>query len=221
MSKTNCARSGCRDVFHAYLVTDATYDGDLEIPMIRPTDQLPNRLISFSKAMNTDDYDQWVHFYEDDGGFERVWNKPKNYLQRLKRFKGIITPDFSLYRDMPLVMQQWNTYRGKALGHWWQTQGMMVLPNVRTADERSFPFSCYGVPHHAPICMGTHGCLKIREERKLFKAGLLYVVNELSPSHIVLYGAIPEDVMEICTARNVKILHFPSEFALSREGVTV
>lgn len=219
MSKINCARSGCRDVFHAYLVTDATYDGDLEIPIIRPTDQLPNRLISFSKAMNTDDYDQWVHFYEDDGGFERVWNKPKNYLQRLKRFRGVITPDFSLYRDMPLVMQQWNTYRGKALGHWWQTQGIDVIPNVRTADERSFCFSCYGVPHNSVVSVGTHGCLRIRDDRELFKAGLIHIIQELLPSHLVIYGAVPKDIKTICQKAKVPILQFMSEFALSRKGV--
>lgn len=219
MSKTNGTRPGCRDVFRSFLVSDATYDGALEIPVIQPTDQLPNRLISFSKAMGTDDYDQWVHFYEDDGGFERVWNRPNYYLPRLKKFRGVITPDFSLYRDMPLVMQQWNTYRGKALGHWWQTQGMIVLPNVRTADARSYSFSCYGVPRESPICMGTHGCMRIREDRELFKAGLLYVISELHPSHIIFYGAVPEDIMEICSMRNVKVLHFSSEFALSRKGV--
>jgi len=220
MSKINGTRSGCRDVFHSFLVSDATYDGILEIPVIQPIDQLPNRLISFSKSIRTDDYDQWVHFYEDDGGFERVWNRPNYYLPQLKKFNGIITPDFSLYRDMPLVMQQWNTYRGKALGHWWQTQGMKVLPNVRTADERSFAFSCCGVPHNAPICIGTHGCLRSRKDRELFKEGLFYVVNELRPSHIIFYGAVPEDVIEICSARNVKVLQFPSEFALSRKGVS-
>lgn len=219
MSKINCARSGCKDVFHSFLVSDAIYDGILEIPVIQPTQQLPNRLISFSKAMRTNDYDQWVHFYEDDFCFERVWNRPNYYLPQLKRFNGVITPDFSLYRDMPLVMQQWNTYRGKALGHWWQKNGIQVLPNVRTADERSFAFCCYGVPNNAPISIGTHGCLRIRRDRELFIAGLTYVINNLTPSHIVFYGAVPEDVMEICSVRKVKVLQFPSEFALSRNGV--
>lgn len=218
MSKINNTRSGCRDVFHSFLVSDATYDGDIEIPILRPTDKLPNRLIPFSKAMRTDDYDQWVHFYEDDGGFERIWNRPNYYLPQLKKFNGVITPDFSLYRDMPLVMQQWNTYRGKALGHWWQVQGLEVIPNVRTADNRSFPFSCYGVPHGSPICMGIHGCVRIREERELFKAGLLYVIKVVKPSHIIFYGAVPKDIMEICSASNVMFLQFPSEFALSRKG---
>ena len=219
MSKNNSTRSGCRDVFHSYLVSEASYDGELEIPVLLPSDKLPNRLISFSKAMGTDDYDQWVHFYEDDGGFERVWNRPGYYLPKLKQFSGVVTPDFSLYRDMPLVMQQWNTYRGKALGHWWQTQGLTVLPNVRTADARSFRFSCYGVPKNAPICIGTHGCLRIRKDRELFKEGLSYVINKLRPSHIVFYGAAPEDILEICSRGNVMVLQFSSEFALSRKGV--
>lgn len=217
MSKINGIRSGCKDVFHSFLVSDSTYDGHLEIPVIQPTEQLPNRLISFSKAMRSNDHNQWIHFYEDDSGFERIWNKPNNYLPLLKKFNGVITPDFSLYRDMPLVMQQWNTYRGKALGHWWQTQGLTVLPNVRTADVRSFRFSCYGVPHNAPICIGTHGCLRVRKDRDLFKLGLAYVIKELTPSHIVFYGAVPTDVMTICSSSNVKTLQFRSEFALSRK----
>lgn len=219
MSKRNCTRPGCKDVFHSYLVNDAIYDGDLEIPVMQPTEHLPNRLISFSKAMHTDDYNQWVHFYEDDYRFERIWNRPNFYLPRLRQFNGVISPDFSLYRDMPLVMQQWNTYRGKVLGHWWQTQGLQVLPNVRTADKRSFAFSCYGVPREAPICIGTHGCLKDHSDRILFKDGLRFILNELHPSHVVIYGSLPNDVSEILTEANVDVLHFLSDYALTRKGV--
>lgn len=106
MSAQNCTRSGCRDVFHAFLVKNAQYDGDLEIPCIKPETKIPIRLISFSKALHIADHESWVHFYEDDSAFERIWNKPNMYLSILKRFVGVITPDFSLYRDMPLVMQQ-------------------------------------------------------------------------------------------------------------------
>ena len=30
LSERNSTRSGCKDVFHAFLVKNATYDGDLE-----------------------------------------------------------------------------------------------------------------------------------------------------------------------------------------------
>ena len=110
--------------------------------------------------MSTKDFDQWVHFYEYDYKFAAIWNNPCKYHSNLKKFRGVITPDFSLYRDMPLVMQQWNTYRGKALGHWRQSMGMNVLPNVRFADERSFSFCCDGVPKRSIICIGSHGNIK-------------------------------------------------------------
>ena len=102
MSKENNTRSGCKDVFRAFLVKNATYEGYLEIPCIKKTEEIPNRLIPFSKAVGSHDYDAWVHFYEDDVSFERLWNQPSKYLPILKKFKGVITPDFSVYRDMPL-----------------------------------------------------------------------------------------------------------------------
>ena len=108
MSRINSQRKGCKDVFKSYLVANATYDGFLEIPTIEYGIYRPKKLISFSKAISSHDYDCWVHFYEDDAAFERIWNNPTKYLPILKRFAGVISADFSLYRDMPLVMQYWN-----------------------------------------------------------------------------------------------------------------
>ena len=105
MAKKSGIRKGCRDVFRAFLVKNAHYDGNLEIPVLQPETKLPNGLISFSKAMHSTDYDQWVHFYEDDVSFERVWNRPRIYLPKLKKFRGVISPDFSLYRDMEINFQ--------------------------------------------------------------------------------------------------------------------
>jgi len=171
--------------------------------------------------MQTNDYDQWVHFYEDDVKFERVWNRPHSYLSKLSCFNGVITPDFSLYRDMPLVMQEWNTYRGKALGCWWQAKGLNVLPNVRFSDYRSFSFCCQGIPKNSTICIGSHGCLKVAEDRREFKAGLQSVINELHPTLIIFYGAVPSDILQICISHQIKVIAFKSEYALSRKKVRV
>ena len=46
---------------------------------------------------NCSDFDSWVVFYEADKYFERLWNNPKQYISKLKRFQGVITPDFSIY----------------------------------------------------------------------------------------------------------------------------
>ncbi len=105
------------DVFHSYLVENADYEGYIELPIIKTSSSIPDKLVTFSNAVSKawEDYDCWVMFYEHDAKFERLWNNPKKYLEKLKKYKGVISPDFSLYRNMPLVMQQWNTYRNRAL----------------------------------------------------------------------------------------------------------
>ena len=98
------------DVFNSFLVSNAEYDGNMEMPRIRTSKEVPNKIVTFSKAMSQkwNDFDYWVVFYEHDQKFEKLWKNPKKYLNKLKKFRGVISPDFSLYRNMPLVMQQWN-----------------------------------------------------------------------------------------------------------------
>ena len=72
MSVANGTRIGCRDVFRAFLVKNAEFSGELELPVVRSESLVPHRLIPFSKALSSKEYDQWVHFYEDDGAFEHI-----------------------------------------------------------------------------------------------------------------------------------------------------
>jgi hypothetical protein len=200
---------------------NAEFSGKLEFPTLKSETHIPNRLIPFSKAVRSEDYDQWVHFYEDDSAFERLWHNPKRYLPILKKFRGIISPDFSLYRDMPLVMQQWNTYRNRALGYWLQENGIQVICNVRWGDERSYVFCCDGVPRDSIIAVGSHGCIKVREDRKYFESGLAYIVNELRPKVIVVYGSASDAIFAKYRENGIDMIQFDSEFAASRKAVAV
>ncbi len=74
------------DVFHAFLVENADYDGRIELPVLRTSSLIPDRVISFSEAMAQcrTNYDGRVHFYEHDKNFERLWNNPKKLHTTLK-----------------------------------------------------------------------------------------------------------------------------------------
>lgn len=219
MQKKKSTSCGCKDVFHAFLVKDADYDGIFEIPCLSIELSKPNKLIPFSKALSMNDYDAWVHFYENDVVFERLWNHPKRYFEILKRFRGVITPDFSVYRDMPFVMQLWNIYRSRSIGHWLQRNGIKVIPNIRFGDERTFASSCAGVENQGVIAVGSYGCVKSLEERKYFKKGLEYVVNTLKPKTIVVYGSKPKNVFDSYENAGIEILQFVSEYAQTRKAV--
>ena len=85
MKQLNCARSGCQDVFHAFLVENAEYEGTLEIPCMSLETDVPNALIPFSKAIGSHENDQWIHFYEDDSKFERLWRDCHMYSLRYNK----------------------------------------------------------------------------------------------------------------------------------------
>ena len=218
---TNKKFNNCYDVFRSFLVEDADYEGDIELPKIKTSNLIPKKLVPFSKAMSKTwkDFDCWVMFYEHDVKFERLWNNPKRYLEKLKRFKGVISPDFSLYRNMPLVMQQWNTYRSRALAVWFQNNGIEVIPNVRFNDERTYDFCFDGIEKFKTIAVGTHGCIKSRVDKDYFKKGLAELVKRLSPKTIIVYGATPDDIFKVYKDAGIEIISFESEFSKSRKQV--
>lgn len=219
MSKVNSTRKGCKDVFNAFLVAFATYAGIFEFPVINPTYWIPNNLISFSKCLSSKSFDFWVHFYEDDYLFERIWRNPSKYLGILKRFEGVILPDFSIYRDMPLVMQLWNIYRSRAIGCWLQRNGVKVIPNIRFGDKRTYRICCEGISRNCVISVGSHGNLKNCIDRKIFLEGLDVIVKRLQPKVIIVYGATPEKYFKKYIDAGIQLIQFDSNYATSHKEV--
>ena len=210
------------DVFNSFLTSDADFEGYIELPKIKTSTLIPEKLVPFSKAMSKSwkDFDCFVMFYEHDVKFERLWNNPQKYLEKLKRFKGVISPDFSLYRNMPLIMQMWNTYRNRAIAVWLQNNGVEVIPNVRFGDERTFSFCFDGVEENKTVAVGTHGCIKRKEDKIFFKIGLARMVQRLSPKTIIVYGSAPDTIFKPYKDMGINIIAFESEFSKSRKQVT-
>lgn len=204
------------DVFKSYLFNGVNYEGEFQIPILHSSKLLPNKLIQFSKALSTKNFAQWVHFFEDDKNFLRVWNQPKKYLSLLKKFFGVISPDFSIQRNMPLFMKLDSLARGRVLGHWWQQNGIEVIPNVRFNGEDTYKFVFEGLDKNSNLAVGSLGCIKNREERKYFIEGLCELIKRLKPKNLVVYGAVPKKIFE-SYASETNILHFPSWTTLIHE----
>lgn len=219
MQKFNEQRKSCKDVFNSFLVKFASYSGIYEFPRIKPTYDIPDKIIVFSKAVSCKEYNQWVHFYEDDYQFERLWRNPKRYLPILKKFKGVILPDFSLYRDMPFVMQLWNIYRSRAIGHWLQIHGVKVIPNIRYGDRRTFKISCDGIQKNCVISVGAHGTMKKKIDKYIFLKGLDVIVKILNPCAIIIYGNVQDKYLQKYIDAGIKIVKFASDYSTSHKEV--
>ncbi len=136
-----------------------------------------------------------------DTTFKQILNSTDKYVEQLKSFEGIITPDFSLYRDMPLTLQITNIYFNRAVGCYLQSNGIYVIPNVRWGDERSYypilneiPFAFAGVQKNHIVSISTHGCIKSNENRLYFKEGLKSMIEFLTPKVVIVHGKMPESI---------------------------
>lgn len=163
---SNAKKSPRLDVFKSYLVSGAQFSELYEFPRLKKVQFKPNKAIPFDKCMKIMDDTSWVHFYQHDYKFERIWNQPLKYLNLLKSFSGVITTDFSLYRELPLAMQIWNTYRNRALSFWLQQNGIHIVPNVRWSDERSYGFAFEGLPQGGSFAISTNGCIHTKNQKR-------------------------------------------------------
>ena len=220
MSKLSETSSKPRlDVFNAWLVDGAKFVGRYEFPQLAPCYLTPKDAIPFSEVNDSTDREQWIHFYSHDYQFESLWRSPKDYLVTLQSFQGVIAPDFSIYREMPLAMQIWNTYRNRALSYWLQQNGVNVIPNVRWGAERTWPFCFDGIPKNSPVAISTNGCIQDKVDRQYFKLGLRKMVEVLRPSVIINYSYMPDDIFEPYKQAGLAFIHLPNRHDVVRGRV--
>ncbi|MDY3947537.1 MAG: DUF4417 domain-containing protein [Ezakiella sp.] len=171
------------------LCAEVTFNGDL--PYIPPLiiDDLPTKWIGFNevKSFRGDKSSTGVHFFIDDYQFERIWKSPLRYLDMLKDFKLVTSPDFSLYEDMPYAMQLWNLYRGLLVGALWSEYGLMVVPSVSWSSKLN-DFGIYG---RGVVAVSSVGVLKDVDKRDIFVDGFKKMIEELDPIKILFFGVVP------------------------------
>lgn len=184
----------------ARLKTDRAYNLDLVdrwscgedgFPTLDAVDARPSELQGFNYAKSTPDEQKAgkaCHFFIDDYQFERVWARPSAYLGALGGYDCVLTPDFSLYMDMPDAMQQWNRYRSAALGHYWAENGLTVVPTLSWAQPSSYEFSFKGIPKHSTVATSTVGVARDKEAQKVWRDGMREAMRRLEPSRVLLYG---------------------------------
>jgi len=181
---------------HAYnlQLVNASHCDSRGMPRVLPCCGVPEALLPFNyaKTATEEDRGKWLHFFIDDYQFERLWNSPERYLELIRGFAGVLSPDFSLYMDMPYPMQRWNEYRRRALANYWQRNGVDVIPTLSWTDSGSYTFCFDGLPKGSTVAVSTVGAVRGEESMRIWRAGMAEAVRRLEPSCVVLYGPEPE-----------------------------
>lgn len=147
-----------------------------------------------------------IHFFIDDYQFERIWKTPFSYIEMLRKFDCVLTPDFSLYTDMPLALQVWNVYRSRLIGQVMQDMGLDVIPTVSWGNEKTFNFCFDGLPEGGVMAVSTIGVKRRKEAGEIYRKGIAELIKHKSPEVLLVYGGEFE-----ADYGNAKLLHFKNE----------
>lgn len=163
--------------------------GFYQMPIIKTCNYIPDSLIGFNYAKSAKEFDTGVHFFVDDYQFERVWNNPLENIERLKKFQCVLTPDFSLYMDMPMAMKIWNVYMSRLIGQLCQDAGMNVIPTLSWSEKETYRFCFDGLETGGTVAVSTVGVMRDKSAKAIFCDGMKEALQRLQPKTVVLYGS--------------------------------
>lgn len=159
-----------------------------QMPIIENDNFIPSDLIGFNYAKSNENKNCGIHFYVDDYQFERVWNYPEKYVDVLEQYECILSPDFSLYLDMPMPMKIWNIYRSRLVGQYFQSRGIKVIPTISWAEKDTFSFCFKGIPKGSIVSISTIGVKQDPNALEIWRAGVDEMIKQIEPKTILVYG---------------------------------
>lgn len=163
--------------------------GYFGIPLIKRQNIDINKieLWGYTKAKEDDKENRHktIHFFTNDWLFENVYQKPEVAMEKLNQYYALLTPEFSTYKDMPLAVQLWSTFKNRWCGAYWQKQGMKVIPTITWGTPESFNFCFDGVEQNSVVAVSTY---YLENNESGFMAGYNKMLEILKPSAIICYG---------------------------------
>ena len=199
------------DRFTFYLTQGAFLDGKYDFPIVLDNEiKIPKYLVPFSQRKRIKKEvkkDVALHFYMHDKDFSDFLQHPEKYLKEVKEYGGIVSPDPSLYTNMALAMQLYHSFINRAVTFFLQKNKVNVIPNVRWGSVPSFEFCFDGLVTKGTYAISGYGCIQKKEDKELFKKGLMLMLEKLEPKLVLVYGPMPKSVFEEAKQK-CEFLHF-------------
>jgi hypothetical protein len=140
----------------------------------------------------------------DDHKFDEVWNKPELELERLSQYFQLLSPDFSIYADMPKPLQIYNTFRNRWCASYWQYNKMLVIPTVSWGEEATYEFCFDGIEEGCVVAVSTLGASDSQEE---FLTGFKQMCEIIRPSTVLNYGKLFNEMKDYAKVVTVPYKH--------------
>lgn len=181
-------------------------------------DDLPTEATAFDRLGRTGDRSRTlVHSYVADWKIRRLAAGPHRYVATFEDVWGVTSPDFSIAADMPTHRRIDAVWWNRALGAFYQSRGIRVIPHVRWCDSRDYEYCFLGVKPGSAVAVSNHGCWRDGMLRHGFVHGVQAMIERLEPSTLFLYGTMDHSHLR-GLARRTKIVHMEVERTRARKG---
>ncbi len=204
------SKPGGYDALHATQLFSSSNQYGIPDLQHTPTSRIPAWLVPYRQRIRANEPldDGAVHFFLDDYRFETVWSRPLKALTALRPYPTLLTPDFSLYRDWPLMLQMWNVYRNRWCGRFWQAEGFTIVPTISWSTAVSYDFCFLGVPRRSVVAVSAVGVnLSHPLDYQLFLDGFREMAQRLEPLLVLSYGRLPTACHEL-----VEVVSYPTRW---------
>lgn len=166
--------------------------GSEGVPVLKPEVGLgaPRALTRFDRwRSHTRPKETAIHFYAQDDKLRSIANDPLRFIGRLSGFHSVISPDFSLYREMFPHQRIGHTVLSRQVGAVFQQHGIRVIPNVRWSSPGDFEFCFEGIAQGSIVAISTHGCSQNADDLTMMREGLEALLDRLCPRTILVHGS--------------------------------
>lgn len=126
-----------------------------------------------------------VHHFVDDYRFESLYRNPERSLEKYAKYQFVLTPDYSLFPEMPLWRQIESIGKSRWVGAFWQHHGLSVVPTVGWGLSPTLEFCFAAIERRCAVAVGMIGC---KHGRRSFMRGYDAMLERIDPSLIVCLG---------------------------------
>ena len=118
--------------------------------------EIPVKTASFSRIPKLETARELlVHGYVGDQRLAGLYRDPSKYLDIFSRYGAVVCPDFSMHRHMPRHERVRSSWASRAVGAYFQTHGLKVVPNVRWGFVEDLSFVLDGLPMTSTVAIST------------------------------------------------------------------
>lgn len=195
--------------------------GEWQIPAIAAPkfDSLPRSARAYDKRGRVADGALLLHGYVQDHKLRTQLTNPAAWLARFRGFGGVIAPDFSIRADDPPDRKVFAVRMSRAVGAYYASRGLKVVPTIRWGDSRDFGYCFDGVSSGSVVAISNHGCWRTGVLRQGFLAGLPVLVERLKPAAVYVHGTV-DHVLFRQLASKTEFIHLEADRTrVSRERI--